>query len=474
MPPAQRPETSVQAPRRKSSLRRWRITRALADLLAGLLALLATFSLRFYLPLPFTTGLLPRDRISFLLTAALLVVLSQNAILYFFGFYELSHPHQRPERLRRLATATLIQGVGLITFYFLTNQTFPRTVLLLFVALNFLFLAATRGALARFAGSPRRRVLIVGAGPAAMELAGSAERFPWYGFEVVGWVPTPDDDPDAPGPGSRLGELDQVPELVRAGIADEIILTSRPAGWDTDLIAALASAEGSRASVLLLPGPFQSLIADTRHRTVHDVPLVDVVTESAWQRPRLLKRGFDLVGAAVLLVVAALPMAVAALMVRLSSRGPVVYRQERVGLDRRRFTLYKLRTMRADAESGDQEILATVDDPRLTRVGRVLRALRLDELPQLFNVLGGSMSLVGPRPERPGFVERYLREVPGYATRFVLRPGLTGLAQVNGDYHSSPENKLRYELSYLANWSLWLDLAILVRTVRIVLTSKGV
>jgi lipopolysaccharide/colanic/teichoic acid biosynthesis glycosyltransferase len=130
--------------------------------------------------------------------------------------------------------------------------------------------------------------------------------------------------------------------------------------------------------------------------------------------------------------------------------------------------------MRQNAEADSGEVLAQPGDPRLTPIGAFLRRFRLDELPQLFNVLAGSMSLVGPRPERPGFVDTYLREVPGYAERFSVPPGLTGLAQVNGDYHSSPQNKLRYELAYIANGALWLDLSILLRTVKIVLTSRGV
>jgi len=129
--------------------------------------------------------------------------------------------------------------------------------------------------------------------------------------------------------------------------------------------------------------------------------------------------------------------------------------------------------MRQGAEQGE-EVLATPGDPRLTPVGAFMRRTRLDELPQLFNVLAGSMSLVGPRPERPGFVRAYLERVPGYAERFSLRPGLTGLAQVNGEYDSTPENKLRYDLAYQANWTLWLDLSILVRTIRTVLSSRGV
>ena len=129
--------------------------------------------------------------------------------------------------------------------------------------------------------------------------------------------------------------------------------------------------------------------------------------------------------------------------------------------------------MHADAEASAEEILARRDDPRITPIGSRLRSLRIDEIPQLINVLAGTMSLVGPRPERPGFVTKYLEEVPGYAGRFAVQPGVTGLAQVNGDYDSSPENKLRYDLAYLANWSIWLDLTILLRTVKIVLTSRG-
>jgi len=226
--------------------------------------------------------------------------------------------------------------------------------------------------------------------------------------------------------------------------------------------------------VLLLPGPFESLIGHLRYRWVHDLPLVEVLRDREWRVRWPLKRAFDLaLGSALALL--ALPLAAAcALAVRLTSPGPIIYRQERVGRGEKRFVLRKLRTMRADAEAAGDEVLAAAEDPRLTSIGGLLRRLRLDELPQLWNVLNGDMSLVGPRPERPGFVERFRREVPGYSERFSVPPGLTGLAQVNGDYHSSAQNKLRYDLAYLANWSLWLDLSILFRTVKIVLTSRGV
>jgi exopolysaccharide biosynthesis polyprenyl glycosylphosphotransferase len=226
--------------------------------------------------------------------------------------------------------------------------------------------------------------------------------------------------------------------------------------------------------VLLLPGPFESLIGRMRYRWVHDLPLVEVVRESEWRINWPLKRVLDLAGGSVLMILSLPVLAACAVAVRATSPGPILYRQTRMGRGQRPFILLKLRTMQVDAEAESGEVLAQPDDPRLTPIGAVLRRFRLDEIPQLLNVLQGRMSLVGPRPERPGFVQRYLQEVPGYAERFSIAPGLTGLAQVNGDYHSSPQNKLRYELAYLANWSLWLDLSILLRTVKIVLTSRGV
>jgi lipopolysaccharide/colanic/teichoic acid biosynthesis glycosyltransferase len=198
------------------------------------------------------------------------------------------------------------------------------------------------------------------------------------------------------------------------------------------------------------------------------------VRESEWRNVSPLKRAFDLAAGTALAILLA-PVALAAcVVVKLTSEGPALYTQTRVGRDRRPFTLWKLRTMRVDAEKTTGEVMAQEGDPRLTPAGALLRRLRIDEIPQLVNVLGGSMSLVGPRPERPGFVEKYLAEVPGYAERFSVPPGLTGLAQVNGDYHSTPQNKLRYDLAYIANWSPWLDFSILLRTIKIVLTSRGV
>jgi exopolysaccharide biosynthesis polyprenyl glycosylphosphotransferase len=457
------------------SPRRW--LRLTGDGAAALAAFWAAFQVRLQVRLPGTLGLLPADRLRFLWREWLVVVVLQFAILYFFGFYDAPRPRGRLELARRLATAAAFQALALIAFWFLASRAFPRSVLVLFVLFDFTLLLGWRGLLDRTESRRERRVAIAGGGTAARELARTLAQEPWHGLRVVGWVAIPGEAvPPEPEPalGDRLGSTEDLAGLLAADRIDDILLVGSGDSWQTRLIDGLAGTRPDHTSVLLLPGPFESLIGRMRYRWVHDLPLIEVVRETEWRINWPLKRLLDLVAGSLLLLLASPVMAVCALAVHATSPGGVLYRQTRVGRDGKPFLLYKLRTMRADAEAASGEVLAQPEDPRLTSIGSFLRRFRLDEVPQLLNVLGGSMSLVGPRPERPGFVQQYLKEVPGYAERFSLAPGLTGLAQVNGDYHSSPQNKLRYELAYLANWSLWLDLSILLRTVKIVLTSRGV
>lgn len=465
----------------------WTVLRPLGDLAVGVGAFLGAFLLRIYLPLPFTLSLLPSERLHYFFTDWWIVALAQPLVLYFFGLYDPPEPGSRAELPRRLAAITSLQGLGLMGFYFLTNLTFPRTVLLVFAGLNFALLFLWRALILRFHSPQERRVAIVGRSAAARELAAAIRSYGWHGLTVIGHVPAPGDETPASEPspepsseeggadplGPRLGSVEDLPGLLGQGEVEEVILASDVYSWQTQLMDRLADAGPRRGSVLLLPGPFESLIGRMRYRWVRDLPLIEVIRQTEWRVNRPLKRGLDLLGGILLLSLSMPLMVLCAAAVKLSSKGPVLYRQTRVGIGQQTFSLLKFRTMCRDAEENTGEVLARPDDPRLTPVGGLLRRYRLDELPQLFNVLRGTMSLVGPRPERPGFVRSFLREIPGYAERFSLSPGLTGLAQINGHYHSSAENKLRYDLAYLANWSLWLDLSILLRTVKIVLTSRG-
>jgi lipopolysaccharide/colanic/teichoic acid biosynthesis glycosyltransferase len=182
-----------------------------------------------------------------------------------------------------------------------------------------------------------------------------------------------------------------------------------------------------------------------------------------------VKRVVDVLGALCMMVLAAPVIVLAAILIRLTSAGPALYSQSRVGTHGREFSLYKLRTMVAGAERRTGPVMAASGDWRITGVGRFLRAFHIDELPQLFNVLAGQMSLIGPRPERPHFVRIFRRRVPGYELRLAVKPGITGLAQVCGGYSTSPEHKLRFDLKYICNYSFGLDAEILLRTILTVL-----
>lgn len=185
-----------------------------------------------------------------------------------------------------------------------------------------------------------------------------------------------------------------------------------------------------------------------------------------------IKRVMDIVLSLIGLVIAIPLMLIFGIAIKLESKGPVFYCQERVGKNGKVFMLYKLRSMYQNAEENGAK-WAEKDDPRVTKVGRIMRKTRIDELPQLFNVLKGDMSIVGPRPERPIFIYQFNEQIPGFVNRLQVKPGLTGWAQVNGGYELGPAEKLEYDLYYIENRSIWMDIKIMLKTVKVILTGKG-
>ncbi len=459
----------------------FRVVAAAGDVAISLAAIFGAYLLRTHVPIPGTANLLPPENVRFGLWNLGLVVAVQLVCLFAMGLYG-EHERFREPLARLLLPALLLELLTLASIYFLAPAySFPRSVLIAYLVGDGILLAAWRAALDRLFPLPRRRALVVGSGPAAALIAETVQRHPWTGVELVGLVGEGESDaptgaPDAAAAGASglalLGPVARLAEIVENERIDEVILTPEGSSWRDRISERIP--EGWRADLLVWPSPFETMIGRLRFRIVGDLPLLEARTQPLRPIGAFAKRALDVLVSATFLVLLAPLLAIAALAVAGTSVGGVFYRQTRVGRDGRLFQLWKLRTMRRGAEIETGAVLASPGDPRMTGIGRALRSARIDEIPQLWNVLVGDMSLVGPRPERPEFNAEFTNRVPGWALRQAIRPGLTGLAQVSGEYSTEPEIKLRYDLAYLNNWSFGLDLSILLRTLRVILTRRGI
>lgn len=319
-------------------------------------------------------------------------------------------------------------------------------------------------------GYDRTRILILGAGELGESVLKDIKQYSRLGHQVVGLV---DDDIEDRVNGSPvLGKMRDLPVLVKKHEIEEIIVTSRRANRQ-ELLEIISTCQTTGCKVRLLPELYEVTIGQVEIEQVGGVPLITVDSEPSTDWGRFLKRSTDVVVsiATMGLLLPLLPPI--ALAIWMDSGAPIFYRQQRVGKGGRLFTVLKFRTMYQDAELKTGPVLSWEDDPRVTRVGRFLRRWHLDETSQLINVLKGEMSLVGPRPERPCFAANYAQEIPAYRLREAVRPGVTGLAQIHGFYNSPVEHKLRYDLAYINNMSLLLDLKILFLTLRVTFSNHG-
>lgn len=265
-----------------------------------------------------------------------------------------------------------------------------------------------------------------------------------------------------------------------AGLADETAPATEKVIAQLAEAAAEVASEGEAAAVMgalsHTPGVNKSKIApDVLSRLLPDdeaVVLPQVSSVSGGIGYRAIKRTFEVVSCAIALAILAIPMGIVALKLRMESPGPAVFSQTRVGKGGRNFELYKFRSMYVDAEVRGAQ-WATEEDPRVTPFGRKLRDSRIDELPQFWNVLKGDMSLIGPRPERPVFSEQFARRIDGWNQRLLVKPGITGLAQVTGGYELLPKEKALYDLEYIENRNMQLDVKIVISTIVIIFTGKG-
>jgi exopolysaccharide biosynthesis polyprenyl glycosylphosphotransferase len=365
--------------------------------------------------------------------------------------------------------ATLIT-VALLSL-FLPDFRYHRQIVIIAWAANIVLLTAMRTLHAQVQwavqarGVGDDRVLIVGAGDIGQLLLNRIQQNPKLGFQIVGVVDNARAErhkkvADAP----LLGALADIPRIIDKYAIDEVFI-GLPESSHQDLVNIISLCEREKVGIRVFPDVFQIMASEVTIGDLGGLPLLTIrdVALQGWKVS--LKRGLDLVGSGVGLVLLSPFMLLAALFVKLDSPGPVFYAQERMGLDARPFRIIKFRTMRVDAETNGPG-WTTPDDQRKTRLGVFLRRFNIDELPQLINVLLGDMSLVGPRPERPVYVEQFRQSIPRYMDRHREKAGLTGWAQVNGlRGDTSIVERTKYDLWYIENWSLWLDIKIILRTI---------
>lgn len=462
-----------------------------ADLVCVGGAYAMALAFRLVLPLPFTAELLPVERLTEIQHPLLFLLATQGLILYFFSLYDLHMLQLRGRVASRVMSACGLQLLLTTAWYFFRGDVyFPRSVLVLFWAFNSVMIGVLRIGLIRRVGQARPlRILLVGAAKDArafLDLLSALRPFP--ALQVAGLVSLNGLDGFFRHNGNApvqedlgvpwLGNASELERIVHEVQVDDIILLASTT-WKDAFVERLLGvstdhADERRPRVLVVPSVYDILVGRVASLRLRDVPLVEAIKDPHEDLSFLLKAAFDRLVASLLLVVSLPIFGVAAVLIALTSPGPIFYRQQRVGKGGEEFTLYKLRTMVDGAEAKTGPVLASHADQRVTPVGRLLRDSRIDEIPQLWNVLNGTMSLVGPRPERPKFAQEFLHTVPGYAERFQVKPGLTGLAQVNGEYHTSPEYKLKYDLAYMYNYSVWLDMRILSDTIKVMLTRRGI
>jgi exopolysaccharide biosynthesis polyprenyl glycosylphosphotransferase len=381
--------------------------------------------------------------------------------------------------------ATLVFA-GIAYFFF---REFSRFLFVYFYILDLIFLLGWRAilqwvfrlGLVHSLGEPRQ-VLIVGAGAVGQKLRRAIDTYQWAGLELVGYV---DDDEVKQGKTCVgcpvLGGLEDIGTIVSQYGVDEVILALPPRAQERVRQVILALQE-LPVNVRIVPDVFDLVFIRASVEEFAGIPLIGL-REPAIEGPdRVVKRLFDLAVGGLALVVLSPVMLAAALAVRIDSPGPILFRQQRIGEGGRPFQMLKFRTMCAGAEADEQRLAQETgqgpptfvkrpDDPRITRVGRVLRRLSIDELPQLLNVFKGDMSLVGPRPELPWLVERYESQ---HRKRFTVPQGMTGWWQVNGrSNHADYALRVEDDLYYIRNWSIWLDLRILWMTLGAVLRGEG-
>lgn len=325
-------------------------------------------------------------------------------------------------------------------------------------------------------GLGRRKTLIIGWNNKAHEIFDKIKEYPALGYDVIGFISlSPENINERYKNVSVLGYYKDIARIVEQNEVEEIIIAVKKS-TPKEVIKIISRCDSLMVNLKIVPDLYDIVMGYGRTNQIYGFPLIEILPQMMPPWEQRIKRIID-VTVAFIVLIGFLPIWIlVAIIIKLESPGPVLFRQKRVGKDGKNFTVYKFRSMVQDAERETGPVWAGKKDPRITFFGKIIRKLRIDEIPQFFNVLMNEMSLIGPRPERPFFVDKLKRKIPLYTRRLRMKPGITGWAQIKGGYDTSIENvkkKLEYDLFYIENVSLRMDLKILLNTIYVMLRGKG-
>lgn len=441
------------------------------DMMLVAISWVASYGFRFYLgPIPVWKGIPSFGQYSEILAAIVIIYL---VVFRVYGLYRSMRFASRLDEMLAVVKASTLGLLILVSLTFILHQyEYSRGVFLYFwvaqtsavIVARLSFRQGLR--FLRKKGYNLRYILVVGAGEMGREVVKKIHARPELGLRVAGFLTRKSEKVGKFLEGVEvLGSYDDLPGILQTQTVDQVVV-ALPYDAHERLETILKTLGDSTADIRVIPDVYQFITLRGGIEDFDGVPLISLQDTPLYGWNLVLKRLTDVVLSAVFLLLTSPLLFVVSLAVKLTSRGPVFYRQERMGLDGRTFHIYKFRTMKKGAEDATGPVWATKGDPRRTPVGAFLRATSLDELPQFFNVLRGDMSIVGPRPERPVFIEDFRKKVPKYMLRHKMKAGITGLAQVSGFRGDTPlEKRIEHDLYYIENWSLGLDFKIMALTV---------
>lgn len=402
----------------------------------------------------------------------LVIIIPMYLVLYYvFGLYRPQRTNTLVSEIGDIIKANFIGLIMLTTLLFLFEMMhYSRTVLAAFILFSTLFTSIERMAvrsslrLIRSKGYNIKHILVVGGGELGLKFAHRIGENTYVGYNIMGFL----DDNLEKGHkilnSEVIGRIDDLEHTVLTNPIDRVVITIPPSDSNVWNLVELCEKHGVKA--VIIPEFSQYFPARPNIDMLDDIPIIDVryvPLDNIYKK--FLKRTFDCITASLAIIILSPIIIFTAIMVKLTSPGSIIYKQERVGLNRKRFQIYKFRSMRIHDETKTPALWTTEDDPRKTRFGSFIRKTSIDEFPQFFNILKGDMSLIGPRPERPIFVDAFREQIPKYMIKHYVRPGMTGWAQVNGwRGNTSIKKRIEHDIYYVENWTMLLDIKIFFLT----------